>query len=190
VKASVDQQVKSWSASFKKTTPPKKSDAELENELKMLKALRESKKPMSDYKRTMMNPHVAKMSDDVLAKEEMARKFFQDTRAQREFMKESGLTNEQLYDESKIEMAQVHKIWQEGDPMIDDEDVFEHGTQTRNFHKWYMRQFKSGRIMFPFKYKHEHFYHGDGEAWVMWDEMQRLLKGGELGAQILMLWEL
>jgi hypothetical protein len=176
----VDQQVKSWSASFKKTTPPKKSDAELENELKMLKALqRPQKQPVSDYKRTMMNPYVAMSSDEVLAKEEMAR----------EFLREAGLTNEQLHDESKIEKAQVHKIWQEGDSMIDEADL-EHGTQTRNFHKWYMRQFKSGRIMFAFKYKHEHFYHGDGESWIMWDEMQRLLKGGELGAQILCLWEL
>jgi hypothetical protein len=39
--------------------------------------------------------------------------------------------------------------------------------------------------MFGFQYKHHHFYHGDGEQWIMWDEMHALLKGGELGAQII-----
>jgi hypothetical protein len=44
--------------------------------------------------------------------------------------------------------------------------------------------------MFGFQYKHQHFYHGDGEQWIMWDEMHSLFKGGELGAQIICLWEL
>jgi hypothetical protein len=44
--------------------------------------------------------------------------------------------------------------------------------------------------MFEFQYKQQHFYHGDGEQSVMWDEMCSLLKGGELGAQIICLWEL
>jgi hypothetical protein len=44
--------------------------------------------------------------------------------------------------------------------------------------------------MFQFQYKHQHFYHGDGEQWIMWDEMYSLLKGGELGAHIKCLWEL
>jgi hypothetical protein len=39
--------------------------------------------------------------------------------------------------------------------------------------------------MFGFQYKHHHFYHGDGEQWIMWDEMHALLKGGELGAQVI-----
>jgi hypothetical protein len=35
--------------------------------------------------------------------------------------------------------------------------------------------------MFGFQYK-QHFYHGDGEQWIMWDEMYSILKGGDLGA--------
>jgi hypothetical protein len=31
---------------------------------------------------------------------------------------------------------------------------------------------------------------GDGEQWIMWDEMHRLLKDGELGTEITCLWEL
>jgi hypothetical protein len=31
------------------------------------------------------------------------------------------------------------------------------------------------------------FYHGDREQWIMWDEMYTLLKGGELGTQIICL---
>jgi hypothetical protein len=34
------------------------------------------------------------------------------------------------------------------------------------------------------------FYDGDGEQWIMWDEICTLLKGGELGAQIICLWEM
>jgi hypothetical protein len=44
--------------------------------------------------------------------------------------------------------------------------------------------------MFGFQYKHQHFYHGDGEQCIMWDEMYSLMKGGELGAQIICFWEL
>jgi hypothetical protein len=44
--------------------------------------------------------------------------------------------------------------------------------------------------MFGFQYKHQHFYHGDGEQLIMWDEMHSLLKDSELGAQIICLWEL
>jgi hypothetical protein len=43
--------------------------------------------------------------------------------------------------------------------------------------------------MFGFQYEHHHFYHGDGEQWIMWDEMYNLMKGGELGAQIICLSE-
>jgi hypothetical protein len=51
-------------------------------------------------------------------------------------------------------------------------------------------KFKTGRLMFGFQYKHQYFYQGDGEQWIMWDEMHSPLKGGELGAQIICLWEL
>jgi hypothetical protein len=44
--------------------------------------------------------------------------------------------------------------------------------------------------MFGFQYKHQHFYHGDAEQWIMWDEIYSLMKDGELGAQIICLWEL
>jgi hypothetical protein len=44
--------------------------------------------------------------------------------------------------------------------------------------------------MFGFQYKHQHFYHGDDEQWIMWDKMHALLKGSEFGAQIICLWEL
>jgi hypothetical protein len=44
--------------------------------------------------------------------------------------------------------------------------------------------------MFGFQYKHHHFYHGDGKKWIMWDEIYSLLKGSELGAQIICLWKL
>jgi ligand-binding SRPBCC domain-containing protein len=43
--------------------------------------------------------------------------------------------------------------------------------------------------MFGFQYKHHHFYHDDGEQWIMWDEIYTLLKGGEHGARIIYLWE-
>jgi hypothetical protein len=44
--------------------------------------------------------------------------------------------------------------------------------------------------MFEFQYKQQHFYHGVGEQWIMWGKMHSLLKGGELGAQTIYLWEL
>jgi hypothetical protein len=86
-------------------------------------------------------------------------------------------------------MTYAPKAWEIGEPMVD-EKHFDNNTQTRIFHKWYLQQVKRGRLMFEFQYKHQHLYHGDGEQWIMWDEMHSLLKDGELGAQIIYLWEL
>jgi hypothetical protein len=68
--------------------------------------------------------------------------------------------------------------------------TFYNSTQTRLFNQWYMQQVKRGRLMFGFQYIHHHFYHGDGEQWIMWDEIYSLLKDGEHGAQIIYLWKL
>jgi hypothetical protein len=58
-------------ASLKKAPPPKKSAKELEAEGKMLRYLAQPKKPMlSDYKLTMINPHCAKSSDEILENED------------------------------------------------------------------------------------------------------------------------
>jgi hypothetical protein len=58
-------------ASLKKAAPPKKSAKELEAEGKMLRYLVKPKKPMlSDYKRTMQNPHYAKRLDKILKNED------------------------------------------------------------------------------------------------------------------------
>jgi hypothetical protein len=83
--------------SFKKTPIPKKSTEDLEVEGKMLRCLAKPKKPMSsDYKRTMMNLHCAKRSDNILENEdEQMSKFFL----------EPGLSLEQLHSQSKIQMA-------------------------------------------------------------------------------------
>jgi hypothetical protein len=86
-------------------------------------------------------------------------------------------------------MAHVPKAWKLGEPMVD-EKRFDNNTQTRIFHQWYPQQVKTCGLMFGFQYKHQHFNHGDGEQWIMWDETHCLLKGGELGAQIICLWEL
>jgi hypothetical protein len=64
-------EVEKWMASFKKTVTPKKSIEDPEAEGKMLRCLAEPKKPMSsDYKRTMMNPHCVKRSDEILENED------------------------------------------------------------------------------------------------------------------------
>jgi hypothetical protein len=80
-------------------------------------------------------------------------------------------------------MAYVPKAWKVGEPMVN-EKHFDNNTQTRLFHQLYLQQVKRGRLMFGFQYKHQHFYHGDGEQWIMRDGMYGLLKGGELGAQM------
>jgi hypothetical protein len=85
-------------------------------------------------------------------------------------------------------MAYAPKAWEIRELMVD-EKRFNNSTQTRFFHQWYLQQVKRGRLMFGFQYKHQYFYHGDGEQWIMWDKMYILLKGGELGAQIMCLWE-
>jgi hypothetical protein len=168
-------------ASFKKTPTPKKSTEDLEAEGKMLRCLAEPKKPLSsDYKCTMMNTHCAKRSNEILENEdEQLSKFYQ----------EAGLSLEQLRGQSKIQMAYVPKAWEVGEPMVD-EKLFDNSTQTWYFHQWYLQQVKRGRLMFGFQYKHHHFYHGDGEQWIMWNKMYTLLKGSELGAQIICLWKL
>jgi hypothetical protein len=100
-----------------------------------------------------------------------------------------GLPLEQLHGQSMIQMVYAHKAWVVDEPMVD-EKYFVNSTQTRIFHQWYLQQVKRGRVMFGFQYKYQHFYHGDGEQWIMWDEMYNLMKGSEPGAQIICLWEL
>jgi hypothetical protein len=91
------------------------------------------------------------------------------------FCQEAGLSVEQLYGQLEIQMAYVPKAWEIGELMVD-EKCFNNNTQTRIFHQWYLQQVKRGRLIFGFQYKHQHFYHGDGEQWIMWDEMHSLLK--------------
>jgi hypothetical protein len=105
------------------------------------------------------------------------------------FCQEAELSVKQLHGQLDIQMAYAPNAWEIAEPMVD-EKRFDNNTQTRNFHQWYLQQVKLGRQMFGFQYKHQHFYHGDGEQWIMWDEMHSLLKGGELGAQIICLSEL
>jgi hypothetical protein len=87
----------------------------------MLRCLVELKKPMpSDYKRTMINPHCAKRSEEILENEyEQMSKFYQ----------EVGLSLEQLHGQSKIQMAYVPKAWEVGEPMVD-EKRFDNSIQT------------------------------------------------------------
>jgi hypothetical protein len=151
-------EVKKWMASLKKARPPKKSAKEVEAEGKMLRYLAHPKKPMpSDYKRTMMNPHCEKRSDEILENED---------EQMIKFCQEAGLSLEQLHCQSKIQMSYAPKAWEVGEPMVD-EKHFDNSTQTRLFHQWCLQQVKRGRLMFEFQYKYQHFYHGDGEKWIM-----------------------
>jgi hypothetical protein len=128
----------------------------------------------------MMNLHCAKRSDEILENEdEQMSKFYQ----------EVGITLDQLHGQLQIQMAHAPKSWEVGELMVN-EKCFNNSTQTQLFHQWYLQQVKRGRLMFGFQYKHHHFYHGYGEQWIMWDEIYSLLKGSELGAQIIYLWEL
>jgi hypothetical protein len=107
---------------LKKAPPPKKSAKKLEAEGKMLIYWAQPKKPMSsDYKRTMMNLHCAKRSDEILENEdEQMIKFYQ----------EAGLSLEQLHGQSKIQMAYAPKAWEVGEPLVD-EKCFDNSTQIR-----------------------------------------------------------
>jgi hypothetical protein len=128
-------------ASLKKSPPPKKSSKELEAEGKMLRCLTEPKNPMaSDYKGTMQNPHCAKRLDEILENEdEQILKFCQ----------EAGLSLEQLYGQSKIQMAYAPNAWVVGELMVD-EKHFDNSTQTRIFHQWYLQEVKRDRLMLDF----------------------------------------
>jgi hypothetical protein len=119
-------EVEKWMTSLKKAPPPKKSAKELEAEGKMLRCLKEPKKLISsDYKHTMMNPHCAKMSDEILKNEE---------EQMIKFCQETGLSLEQLHGQSKIQMIYVPKAWEVGEPMVD-EKCFDNSTQRRLFHQ-------------------------------------------------------
>jgi hypothetical protein len=173
--------VQKWMTSVKKAPPPKKFAKELEAEAKMLRCLVEPKKPMSsDYKHTIQNLHCAKWSDEIVENED---------EQMLKFCQEAGLSLEQLCGQSKIQMAYAPKVWVVGEMMVD-EKSFDNRTQIRIFHQWYLQQVKRGRLMFGFQNKHQHFYHGDGKQWIMWDEMYSPMKPGELGAHIICLWEL
>jgi hypothetical protein len=123
--------------------------------LKMLKNWqRPPKHPQSDLKRTLMNKECTKKSCEILG--------VKDENTQlRVFLQVAGLPKKQLYDESKVEVAQpTRKRWMEGQPMLED-FKFNNATQTQKFHKWCRDQAKAGREMFGFQYKHNHFLHGD-----------------------------
>jgi hypothetical protein len=86
----------------------------------MLRCFVEPKNLMlSDYKCTMKNPHCAKRSDKILENED---------RQMRQFCQEAGLSLEQLYDQSKIEMESTHMAWEVGEPIVD-EKCFDDRTQ-------------------------------------------------------------
>jgi hypothetical protein len=118
----------------------------------------------------MINPHYAKRLDEILENED---------EQMSKFCLQAGLSLEQLHGQSKIQMAYVPKAWEVDKPMVD-EKCFDNSTQTWHFHRWYLEQVKRGRLMFGFQYKHHHFYHGDGEQWIMWDEMHTQLKAVNL----------
>jgi hypothetical protein len=136
-----DSEVEKWMASLKKAPPPKKYAKELEAEGKMLRCLAQPKKPMpSDYKRTMMDPHCAKRSNEILENED---------EQMIKFCQEAGLSLEQLHGQLKIKMSYAPKAWEVGKPMVDDK-LFDNSTQTRLFDQWYLQQVKRGRLMFGF----------------------------------------
>jgi hypothetical protein len=121
LEALTELEVEKWMASFKKAPPHKKSAKEIEVKGKMLKCLAEPKKPMSlDYKRTMLNPHCAKWSDEILESED---------KQMLKLCQEAGLSLEQLHGQSKIQMAYAPKAWVVGEPMVD-EKCFDSSTQT------------------------------------------------------------
>jgi hypothetical protein len=94
-----------------------------------------------------------------------------------------------VHGQAKIQMLHAPKAWEVGEPMVD-EKCFNNITQIWHFHRWYLQQVKRSRLMFGFQYKQHDFYYGDGEPYIMWDEIYTLLKGSELRAQIIRLWEL
>jgi hypothetical protein len=63
--------------------------------------------------------------------------------------KKVGLSIEHLHGPLKIQMADVPRPWQIGEPMVDDKH-FNNNTQTRVFYQWYLQQAKIGRHMFGF----------------------------------------
>jgi hypothetical protein len=94
-------EVEKWMASYKKTSTPKKYVEDLEAKVKMLRCLAEPQKPMlSDFKRTVMNPHCAKRSDVILENED---------EQMSKFCVEAWVSLEQLHGQSNIQMAYAPK---------------------------------------------------------------------------------
>jgi chaperonin GroEL (HSP60 family) len=99
-------------ASFKKTPTPKKPIEDLEAKGKILKCLAAPKKPMqSDYKCTMMNPHCAKMSNEILENEDDQMS---------KFCLEAELSLEQLHGQTKIQMVYAPKAWEVVQSMVNE----------------------------------------------------------------------
>jgi hypothetical protein len=101
LEASMRLEVEKWMASLKKAPPPKKSAKELGVKHKMLRCL--AQPILSNYKCTMMNPHCAKRSYDILENED---------EQMIKFCHEAGLSLEQLHGQSKIQMAYATKTWE------------------------------------------------------------------------------
>jgi hypothetical protein len=69
-----------------------------------------------DYKCTMMNPHCAEMSDEILENED---------EQMSKFCLEAELPLEQIHCQLKIQMAYTPKAWEVGKSLVD-EEMFQH----------------------------------------------------------------
>jgi hypothetical protein len=85
-------------------------------------------------------------------------------------------------------MAYAPNAWVVGELMVD-EKHFDNSTQTRIFHQWYLQEVKRDRLMLDFN------INTNISTMVMVSSglcgmKCSLMKGGELGAQIIYLWQL
>nr|CAE04200.2 OSJNBa0011E07.9 [Oryza sativa Japonica Group] len=106
------------------------------------------------------------------------------------FLKDTGLSMEQLLEDAPIETAPVMYTFKLGEPLVTPDKIREVPTQMYRFHQWYMDKSAMGREMFGARVRNSDYYQGEHVIWIRYKEVFDLYHLKALDVSILSAWTL
>ena len=106
------------------------------------------------------------------------------------FLKDTGLSMEQLLEDAPIETAPVMYTFKLGEPLVTPDKIRELPTQMYRFHQWYMDKSAMGREMFGARVRNSDYYQGEDVIWIRYKEVFDLYHLKALDVSILSAWTL
>ncbi len=92
----------------------------------------------------------------------------------RDFIKDTGLSREQLLLGAPISLAEVKYQFELGKPLVKLEQVKTLPTQMYRFHQWYIEMTTNGRQMFGARIRNTDFFQGDDVLWIPFEDVFNL----------------